>query len=181
MDDVQSADFLLKHTDMSYNVIKRVISDMIYTSDNNLKATKKPTGEPPEIISEFYQGIIYRLSEQDEKYHLIGSESFSQRFETNPVVKLFVRKIEDNGKEKYLFSNMISNKWIKLEFETENHTDDESVEVADKPSIHICADITVCNKEESEKDVNAETQNKDIPVYDESEETSPPEMGTEQN
>lgn len=181
IDDVQSADFLLKHTDMSYNVIKRIISDMIYTSDNNLKATKKPTGEPPEVISEFYQGIIYRLSEQDKKYHLIGSESFSQRFETNPVVKLFVRKIEDNGKEKYLFSNMISNKWIKLEFETENHTDDESVEVADKTLIHICADITVYNKEESKKEVNTETQNKDIIVYDESQETPPPETGTEQN
>lgn len=124
MDDVQSADFLLKHTDMSYNVIKRVISDMIYTSDNNLKATKKPTGKPPEIISEFYQGIIYRLSEQDEKYQLIGSERFSQRFETNPVVKLFIRKIEDNGKGKYLFSDRVLNKWGILEFETEKHIDD---------------------------------------------------------
>ena len=123
MDDVHSADFLLKHTDMSYNVIKRVISDMIYTSDNNLKATKKPTGEPPEIISEFYQIIIRRLKEQDKVYHLIGEKSFSQRFETNPVVKLFVRKIDDNDKEKYLFSDRILNKWGILEFETENHTD----------------------------------------------------------
>ena len=146
-DKKASADFLLKHTDLSYNVIKRVITEMIYASDNNVKTKKLPGNDPFVIISEFYQNIIDRLEEQDDKYHLTGDNSFSQRFKTNPVIGLFLgRGFSETG--------------IELRFDTDNYTDDKSA--TDKPSICICADIIVCNKEESE-------------------ESPPPETGTEQS
>ena len=53
-DKKASADFLLKHTDLSYNVIKRVITEMIYASDNNVKTKKSPGNDPFVIIFEFY-------------------------------------------------------------------------------------------------------------------------------
>ncbi len=126
--DLNFADFFLKHTDMSYNVIKRVISNMIYKSDNNLKVTKEPTGNPDKIILEFYQKIIERLSEQDEKYHFNDDKKFSNRFRKHPVVGLFL-----NGD--------FSKTGIELKFDTDKHTDDKSA--TNKPSICICADITV--------------------------------------
>ena len=126
--DLNFADFFLKHTDMSYNVIKRVISNMIYKSDNNLKVTKEPTGNPDKIILEFYQKIIERLSEQDEKYHFNDDKKFSNRFRKHPVVGLFLdRDFSETG--------------IELKFDTDKHTDDKSA--TNKPSICICADITV--------------------------------------
>lgn len=163
-----SADFLLKHTDLSYNVIKRVISDMIYTSDNNLKVTKKPTGNPAEIISEFYRKIIEKLKEQDDKYHITGDESFSQRFSNHPVVGLF-----SNGG--------FSETGIELEFEPESNTDDKIDDTASKSEICICNGIIICNKEGAKIIENCETQKDDAAQHDESEGITPTqENGTTQ-
>lgn len=155
----KSADFLLKHTDLSYNVIKRVISDIIYTSDNNLKVTKEPTGNLAEIISKFYQGISDRLEEQDDKYHLKDIESFAQRFKANPVVDLF------------LGSNF-SGIEITSDSKCESNNDGKQDEVSKKHSIHICADRTVCEKEATKKAGNCETQKDDANSHEESGETT---------
>lgn len=96
--------FLLKHTDLSYNVIKRVMSEMIYASDNNVAAIiKKPEHtEPFDIIQEFYKKLSNKLEKQDKKYFLEGkNSSFKNIFENNPVVSLFLKNecnaLEENG------------------------------------------------------------------------------------
>ena len=97
--------FLLKNIDLSYNVIKRVISEMVYSSDNNVSSLKDPVIENPfDIIKDFYIRIIKKLEEQDAKYlhDMDDKSSFKMLFKSNPVVSLFFENknaLEDIGVE----------------------------------------------------------------------------------
>ena len=92
--------------------------------------------------------------------------SFSKRFATNPVVALFLK-------------GDLSETGIELTFDTGNQTDNEDVAVVNKPSIRICANITVCNKEEFKKIDTTETQKNDVTVHGESEKSHTLENGAE--
>lgn len=102
--------FLLKNIDLSYNVIKRVISEMVYSSDNNVSSIKDPAIKNPfDIIKDFYKRIIKKLEEQDEKYlhDMDNKSSFNMLFSSNPVVSLF---INNNN-------NILEDIGVKLKFE----------------------------------------------------------------
>ena len=170
MKEENLTDFFLKHTDLSYNVIKRVIADMIYTSDSNIK-TIKPTGDDPfEIIAEFYQRIIIKLYEQDEKYHLRGDNRFSKIFRKNKVVSLFtdidpenitpdmvINKNEAQKKDNTLKIDL-SAKGIELIFDNkqESSPDKKSRKEKDCCSMHICGDIIVCCNKDMPQSNNSE-------------------------
>ena len=102
--------FLLKNIDLSYNVIKRVISEMVYSSDNNVSSIKDPAIKNPfDIIKDLYKRIIKKLEEQDEKYlhDMDNKSSFNMLFSSNPVVSLF---INNNN-------NILEDIGVKLKFE----------------------------------------------------------------
>ena len=102
--------FLLKNIDLSYNVIKRVISEMVYSSDNNVSSINDPAIKNPfDIIKDFYKRIIKKLEEQDEKYlhDMDNKSSFNMLFSSNPVVSLF---INNNN-------NILEDIGVKLKFE----------------------------------------------------------------
>lgn len=87
--------FLLKHIDLSYNVIKRVMSEMVYASDNNVDNDVPEIAEnkkPSDIIKDFYDRLSKKLEDQDKKYFLAEKDSFKKIFTSNPVVSLFVQK-----------------------------------------------------------------------------------------
>ena len=91
--------FMLKHTDISYNVIKRSVSKMIYKSDNNLNKKRTPTGTYYEIINRFYDNVKHYLKEEDEIYFIGGQdnpESFYSFFSSHFVVKYFHECAKDN-------------------------------------------------------------------------------------
>ncbi len=97
-------DFLLKHTDLSYNVIKRVMSEMVYSSDNNVSSTKEYVEKQPfYIIKEFYKKLSEKLKDQDEGYLNTDSNSkgrsFVEKFESNPIVSMFLVEGADKLKE----------------------------------------------------------------------------------
>ena len=101
--------FLLKNTDLSYNVIKRVISEMVYSSDNNVSSIKAPAIKNPfDIIKDFYKRIIKKLEEQDAKYlhDMNNKSSFNMLFRSNPVVSLFLKN-----------KNILEDIGVKLKFE----------------------------------------------------------------
>ena len=91
-------DFLLKHTDLSYNVIKRVMSEMVYSSDNNVSSIKKEVVENPfYTIKNFYTKLSVKLEDQDKGYLNTSSKykSFKDKFRKNPVVSMFLDNDED--------------------------------------------------------------------------------------
>lgn len=97
-------DFLLKHTDLSYNVIKRVMSEMVYSSDNNVSSTKEYVEKQPfYIIKEFYNKLSEKLKDQDEGYLNTDSNSkgrsFVEKFESNPIVSMFLKEDADKLKK----------------------------------------------------------------------------------
>ena len=95
-------DFLLKHTDLSYNVIKRVMSEMVYSSDNNVSSIKKEVvKEPFYIIQDFYNKLSAKLKDQDKGYLNTLSENkpFNDKFVNNPVVSMFLNHTADDLKD----------------------------------------------------------------------------------
>lgn len=87
--------FFLKHMDISYNVIKRAVSRMIYNSDNNLKDKKHPHKKPYHVIETFYGLVDEFLSKEDKVYFPNGENdqnSFSKSFSSHPIVNLFYEK-----------------------------------------------------------------------------------------
>ena len=96
-----SPDYLLKHTDMSYNVIKRVMSEMIYASDNDVSSLKKVKEKDPiKIIMEFYERLYNKLKAQDEQYCRNNDNAFSVKFARNPIVYLFLKEAENSHQDK---------------------------------------------------------------------------------
>ena len=94
--------FMLKHTDLSYNVIKRSVSKMIYVSSNNIMEKRKTQGGDYEIIKAFYQNVVGCLDKEDDVFFIDGKdnpESFSQHFLKHPVVDYFIR-FEDARSDK---------------------------------------------------------------------------------
>ena len=94
--------FFLKHMDISYNVIKRAISKMLYISDNNVKDKKEIEETPYHIIEKFYEYVDYYLSKEDIVYFVNGTDddkAFSKKFSNHPIVKLFY---ERNKEKSYL-------------------------------------------------------------------------------
>lgn len=97
-------DFLLKHTDLSYSVIKRVMSEMVYSSDNDVSSTKEYVDKKPlDIIKDFYQKLSAKLQDQDKGYLNTVSESkgrsFEEKFGSNPIVSLFLGEDADKLKD----------------------------------------------------------------------------------
>lgn len=93
--------YFLKHTDLSYNVIKRAISYMIYESDNNLKVKMNRDSESFEIIQKFYGKLVEKLEQEDEIYFIDNNNkyAFAKIFKSNPIFKLFYKTDNDDGKE----------------------------------------------------------------------------------
>lgn len=84
---------MLKHIDLTYNTIKRSITDIVYITSHDV--VKKPerfknAGEPASIIADFYTKLIKQLKDTDKVYFAKGTEadySFATRFETSAIVK----------------------------------------------------------------------------------------------
>lgn len=84
--------FMLKHTDLSYNVIKRSVIKMIYLSSNNIMDRRTITGSYYKIIKKFYKFVVHYLAKEDEVYFIDGEhnlDSFSKHFCAHPVVSYF--------------------------------------------------------------------------------------------
>ena len=82
--------YLLKHTDIAYNVIKRAVSYIIYSSENNLKDKKLVTSTPFHTIQKFYEVVCEKLVEQDKVYFKNDSPNkYAPVFSEHPVVKKF--------------------------------------------------------------------------------------------
>lgn len=75
--------FLIQNIDLTYNVIKRTISSIIYKSKSNVKEKRFVNGKPLAIIKAFYQELSKHLDEEDKIY----LTSFSNSFENNFIVK----------------------------------------------------------------------------------------------
>ncbi len=60
--------FLLKHTDITYNVIKRTVFYFLYYSDANLQVRDVEYTKPYEIFSKFYEKFKEKLEEELDKY-----------------------------------------------------------------------------------------------------------------
>ena len=96
--------FMLKNIDLSYNVIKRTVTYQVYRSDNNLKDKKKPIDDPIKAIKLFYGRLIKQLEEEEIIYNRGGfsNNEFSNKFKSNPIVKLFMEATESEGGDKHL-------------------------------------------------------------------------------
>lgn len=82
--------YFLKQADIAYNVIKRAVSYIIYSSENNLKGKKPITSTPFHTIQKFYEIICKKLAEQDEVYFESDSpDRYAPAFADHPVVKKF--------------------------------------------------------------------------------------------
>lgn len=111
-------DFLLKHTDLSYNIIKRVMSEMLYSSDNNVSSIKEEViKEPFYIIQNFYTKLSAKLEDQDKGYLNTSSKykPFNDKFVNNPIVSMFWNKKAD----------FLKNMGIEFVFET-NDAEEEN-------------------------------------------------------
>ena len=86
--------FLLKNTDITYNIIKRTIKQFLYTSDGNLN---RYTNEilnnqtPFEIFRSFYEKMNYELEKEDKLYHFINErDGIKYNLKSNDVVSWFI-------------------------------------------------------------------------------------------
>ncbi len=74
----------VQHFDMMYNIIKRLASD--YYHDIPEEAS---VDEVYDYYARLYESVSKELEEQDEAYHLVGSESFAQAFRDSVFYKAF--------------------------------------------------------------------------------------------
>ncbi len=80
--------FLLEQTDLSYNVIKRSITKLIYGGTNNLNAKKYVADSPLKSMADFYDNMGTYLKQQDKVYFLSSpDDGFNNKFRSNPVVQ----------------------------------------------------------------------------------------------
>ncbi len=112
--------FFLEHPDISYNVIKRAVSYILYQSDNNLKDLKSNDRTPFQVIQTFYKIIYNKLKEEDviylsQKEQTDIKKSFSYAFINNPVVNLFI-KLDDNGELVLIDEKEFAKNGISLEY-----------------------------------------------------------------
>lgn len=104
-------DYLLKHTDLSYNVIKRSIKNMIYRSDNNLKETHELSTSPFYTINKFYMHLADKLKEQDELYFKTDLEEksegnmFFNNFIRHPIINKFIELSKDKKYSEKKYKN----------------------------------------------------------------------------
>lgn len=83
--------FLLKNTDIAYNVTKRAISCIIYNSDNNPKDKKSNSASPFQAIQKFYKNFHTELEKQDKIYFEEESTTtYASLFLSHPVVSKFI-------------------------------------------------------------------------------------------
>lgn len=100
--------FLLKNTDITYNVIKRVVIYLIYLSDNNLRDKKRPKSTPEEAIKAFYKNFNKKLNEEFEVYNKERSKKwdFEGKLMNIPVVDMFFKESDcldsDSNKDFYI-------------------------------------------------------------------------------
>lgn len=88
--------FLLEQTDLSYNIIKRSVSNMIYVG-NNLKAKDHVANNPMNAIKGFYNNMEYYLDQQDKVYFLGSPENgFAKKFKEHSFVKFIKSSSEDD-------------------------------------------------------------------------------------
>lgn len=88
-EDRNNLQFLLEQTDLSYSVIKRSVSKMIYVGSSNLKAKSYVSDDPVDAIKRFYNNIKNHLKQQDDVYFLGKPDlRFEKKFKDHPVVRL---------------------------------------------------------------------------------------------
>jgi len=160
--------FLLKHTDLTYNVIKRVIRDMLYSSDEVLDVKNDSFSNPEEQIYKFYKKLYIELQKQDQKYFgksNIEADGFAAKFVLNPVVSLFyVVPKENNGDDQGELVREAENEnfWIHLVAydeeaklnstgKKENQKDTHTFEVLNPISVKISDRIEVIKSESGEQ------------------------------
>lgn len=96
-EDQNSLQFLLEQTDLSYSVIKRSVSRMIYVGNSNLKAKSHVANDPVSAIKCFYYYMIKYLKQQDDVYFLgLPDGGFERKFKKHPIVCL-VESLSNNS------------------------------------------------------------------------------------
>lgn len=82
----------LHQTDLIYNVIKRSVGDIVYSSDFLLEKKKKHNNISPErTIQMFYENIRKELHREDEVYTNVNrSITYEEQFLSCPVVQHFL-------------------------------------------------------------------------------------------
>ncbi|MBQ7131199.1 MAG: hypothetical protein IJO29_01385 [Oscillospiraceae bacterium] len=89
--------FFLKHTDLAYNVIKRAVYYILYSSEMNLRDTKANQRTPLETIQKLYEIIYKKLKENDDVYHLTeDSCRFSEMFRNHIIVQKYCGDLKEN-------------------------------------------------------------------------------------
>ncbi len=99
---------MLKHMDLVYNVIKRVVSKTLYKDSNNISKKEQTwlCDDIGKFYKEFYDGIVKKLEENDKIYFSSDSKPneegnslyFSSRFKNSKIVCFFNNY--DNDEEK---------------------------------------------------------------------------------
>ncbi len=88
--------FLLKNTDITYNIIKRTIKQFLYSSDGNLnilESEAKLRKWPFELMQDFYNKLNVQLQRYTELYGL-PSEHYD--LEKHPIVEWFLPSTSKN-------------------------------------------------------------------------------------
>lgn len=93
---------MLKHIDLTYNSIKRAITDIVYITPEevNKKQLLETKEKPLDTIKRFYKNLIEQLKETDKVYFaedVKASNSFSSRFENSAIYKCIDKYEESDG------------------------------------------------------------------------------------
>lgn len=93
---------MLKHIDLTYNSIKRAITDIVYITPEevNKKQLLETKEKPLDTIKRFYKNLIEQLKETDKVYfaeNVKASNSFSSRFENSAIYKCIDKYEESDG------------------------------------------------------------------------------------
>lgn len=149
--------FFYKHTDLAYNVIKRSIRYMVYSSDSVVASKQNPIidfNDKWAIMTSFYKQLIFHLERQDSYYYSEDNKKavrFTDIVKNNPIVRLFY--IEDPIPSfKDYYSSAL---WIKLENDTSDYhlntksSDDHTCMVKVTNPI----EITIINQDKNDDNV----------------------------
>ena len=97
----------LHQTDLIYNVIKRSVGEIVYSSDFLLERKKKNNDSSPEkTIKTFYENIRKELRREDEVYtNANRSITYEEQFVSCPVIQHFLYLPDDNKNKMCIIDN----------------------------------------------------------------------------
>ncbi|MCM1508366.1 MAG: hypothetical protein NC177_14730 [Ruminococcus flavefaciens] len=97
----------LHQTDLVYNVIKRSVGEIVYSSDFLLERKEKNNDfTPEETIKRFYENIRKELHREDEVYtNANRSITYEEQFVSCPVVQHFLYLPNDNKNKMCIIDN----------------------------------------------------------------------------